>query len=240
MAFSHRGPVTLTSLALVMGALVLGAPAVASASMKKPSSSSIIAAATKAIKTETSVHVVATTLTGKQDSKLVANIGSTSGTESYLSGSDAFTITVTPKYAYLSGSQSGLVDLMGLSKAEAKKVGTKSMSMKKGSTPYTTFEENLTSGAFDNLMPPVKGTTLLKARDKTTNGYQLTWVEKKTTTTPKSTTVMTVSSGAKSLPLKETVKTSTGSSLTTFTNWGKGVHVAVPTKLIAYATVFKS
>ena len=167
----------------------------------------------------------------------MADIGPTSGFETYKKGKETFTISVTPKYAFLSGSPSGS-PADGADEPEAKKVGKKSIEMKKGSDQYSTFKTNLTSAAFSQLLPAVKGTTLLAARDKTTNGYQLTWVTAATSSSPKETSVLVISSGSSTVPLKETVSTSTGDSHTTFTKWDQPFTVKVPTSTIAYAKVF--
>jgi hypothetical protein len=200
---------------------------------------SILKAAKVAIVKEKGVHVTVATVSGKVDSSVIADIGKSYGTETYVSGNESFTITVTPTYAYLSGSQKGLTTLMGLTAAEQKKIGKQSMAMKKGTSYYTTFKSNLTSGTtFASLLPAAKGTTLLSKRDKKTNGYQLTWSVKATSTQPKTTTVMTFSSGKTTLPLKDSVSTSSGKSETTFTKWGERVNVKVPSSTIPYAQVF--
>ena len=170
----------------------------------------------------------------------MADIGQKSGTETFTKGAETFSITVTPTFAYLSGSATGLTKIMGLTSAEQKKVGTSAISMKVGSAPYNTFKSNLTVGALTNLLPSLKGTTLLSKRDKATNGYDLKWVTAATSEAPKSTTVLTISSGKKSLPSKELVTTSEGTSKTTFSRWGEGVQVVVPTATIPYSTVFPS
>ena len=109
-----------------------------------------------ALSTETGVHIVVTTVNNKVKSSVVADIGTTSGTETYTSGAETFTITVTPNFAYLSGSKTGLVNIMGLSAAEQKAVGTDTIIMKKGTSQYTTFHSNLTSGAFSQLLPAAR------------------------------------------------------------------------------------
>jgi hypothetical protein len=203
-----------------------------------PTVTSIIAAAKASLAKESGVHISVSTDDDKVLSTVVADIGPTSGYETYKKGKETFTISVTPKFAFLSGSQSGLTTLMGLTSAEAKKVGTKSIEMKKGSDQYSTFKTNLTSAAFSQLLPAVKGTTLLSARDKTTNGYQLTWVTAATSTSPKTTSLLVISSGSATVPLKETVSTSSGDSHTTFTKWDQTFTVTVPSSTIAYAKVF--
>ncbi|MGA7833878.1 MAG: hypothetical protein WCA31_01575 [Acidimicrobiales bacterium] len=238
MTFLRSPSLRACAIVLSSSALVLGVPLAAQAAVKNPTTKTVLAAAKAALANESGVHVKVTTISGKVDSSVVADIGKTSGSETYVSGDETFTITVTPTYAYLSGSKSGLTTLMGLTAAEQSKVGTDSISMKKGSTPYSTFQTNLTSGAFSGLLPPAKGTTLLAKRDSATNGYQLSWTEAATTSTPKSTSIMTISSGTKALPLKESVKTSSSKSKTTFSKWGEDVKVEVPTSTIAYSKIF--
>jgi hypothetical protein len=239
MEIIRRTSLYLTSLALLSTALMVSAPLVANASGLNPTASSILKAAKVAIVKQRGVHVTVSTVSGKVVSSVVADIGKASGTETYVSGSESFTITVTPTYAYLSGSQKGLTTLMGLTAAEQKKIGKQSMAMKKGTSYYTTFKSNLTSGTtFASLLPAAKGTTLLGTRDKKTNGYQLKWSAKATSTQPKTTTVMTFSSGRTTLPLKDAVSTSSGKSETTFSKWGEKVNVKIPSSTIPYAQVF--
>ncbi len=240
MTMHVRRPLQLSALALIATAVVGGSSLAAQAALKGPTASSIIAAAKTSLAKETGVHIVVSTENDKVLSSVVANIGTTSGYETYKEGKETFTISVTPKYAYLSGSTTGLTKLMGLTAKEAKAVGTKSIVMKKGSSPYTTFKTNLTSAAFSQLLPAVKGTTLLAKRDTTTNGYQLTWTTAATSTAPKTTSVLVISSGSSNVPLKESVSTSAGDSHTTFTNWDKPFVVTVPSSTIAYSKVFGS
>jgi hypothetical protein len=237
MLFSRRTPLALSLIGL-SGALILGPALAAQAATTSPSTASVLASATKTLNKQTGVHIVVTTVDKKVNSSVVADIGKTSGTETYASGTETFTITVTPKAAYLYGSKKGLTKLMGLSATEQSKVGSEAIVMKAGTSPYTTFHSNLTSSAFSQLLPPAKGTSLLAKRDTTTKGYQLSWTTAKTSSTPKELSILTISSGSKALPLKESVTTSTGSSHTAFTKWGESVQVHVPSKTIPYATVF--
>jgi hypothetical protein len=238
MTSLRRTSLRLSLLALCSAALVTATVAVSGASISNPTTKKILLAASHAMEKQTSVHVSVTSVDDKIASSVVADIGEQSGTETFTKGKESFTITVTPTYAYLSGTTTGLIDIMGLTSAEQKKVGTSAISMKEGSTPYTTFKDNLTIGALTKLLPVLKGTTLLSARDKTTNGYDLSWVTAASEDSPKTTTVMTISSGKKSLPIKEVVTTSQGKSETTFTKWGENVEVIVPSSTISYNTIF--
>ena len=232
----RRLTVAVSSL-LLIGTLT-GFLTVAGATVKDPTKLAVITATKAALARTSGVHVVVETTLDKTVSSVVADIGKTSGTETYTRGDETFTISVTPKYAYLSGSKTGLTKLMGLTVAEQAKVGGSWIVMKKGSPPYATFASNLTTGAFANLMPPAKDTTLLTQRAKVDGGYQIKWVEPATSSAPKSTTIMTISAGSQTLPIEEAVTTSEGNSTTTFTKWGETVHIATPSPTIAYATVF--
>ena len=237
MPLPRRVPLTL-SLAALSSVLILAPALSAQAATKSPTTASVLASAKESLNKETGVHIVVLTVDKKVKSSVVADIGTSSGTETYVSGAETFTITVTPKAAYLYGSKKGLTKLMGLSASEQAKVGSEAIVMKVGSSPYTTFHSNLTSSAFSQLLPPAKGTNLLAKRDQATKGYRLRWTTAKTSSTPKELSTLTISSGAKTLPLKEAVTTADGSSKTAFTKWGETVKVHVPTKTIPYATVF--
>lgn len=212
----------------------------AHASVTKPTTASVIAAAKVSLAKEQGVHVKIATVAGSVHSTLVADIGRVRGFETFKSGNASFTITVTPTYAYLSGSAVGLTKIMGLSSADQKKIGKSSMTMKKGTAPYTSFHSRMTSGAFIQLLPPIKGTTLLSKRDKATNGYQLTWTAKATSSTPKTSTLMIFSSGKSTLPIEDTAATSNSHSQTTYSKWGEAVQVAIPSSTITYAKVFST
>jgi hypothetical protein len=231
---------TLTLLALPTLALLLGGflPLGAGAATKHPTISSVLLAARSALLTETSVHVKVLTHSGTTTASVVADIGKSSGRETYLSGDETFTIDVTPTYAYLSGSEDGLINLMDLTVNQQKKVGAQAISMKKGSKPYAAFKSNLTSASFAHLLPGATGTTLLAKRDVTTGGYQISFNEAATTKSPATTTVITIAAGKKALPIKEAVTSSEGKSVTTFSHWGEAVTVKVPSSTVAYATVF--
>jgi hypothetical protein len=237
MTSLRRTSLCLCASALLATALVASTPLLASAG-GTPTLATVLSTTSKALEKQTSVHVNVSSLADKVSSTVVADIGEKSGTETFTKGKESFTITVTPAYAYLSGTPTGLTEIMGLTSAEQKKVGSASIAMKEGSTPYTTFKDNLTIGALTKLLPVQKGTTLLSTRDKATNGYDIRWVTAASSDSPKTTTVMTISSDKKSLPIKEVVTTSEGKSQTTFSKWGENVEVAIPSSTVAYGTIF--
>jgi hypothetical protein len=238
MKFLQRTPLYLSALALVTVTVISGASLAANASVAKATTKNILKAASSALAKQSSVHIKVYDASASSPSSVVADIGEKSGTETFTEGAESFSITVTPTYAYLSGTKTGLTEIMGLSAAEQKKVGGSAISMKAGTSPYNTFKSNLTVGALTHLLPVVKGTTLLAKRDKASNGYDLKWVTAASSNSPKSTTVLTISSGSKTLPSKELVTTSAGTSETTFSKWGEGVQVVVPSSTIPYNSIF--
>lgn len=228
----------LTVLTLLSTA-ALAAPLCAGAAGSSPTATSVITSTKAAMKAAKSVHVKVTSTVDKEKSSVVADIGASAGRETYVEGKATFTIAVNSKYAYLSGSKTGLIDLMGLTAAEQKQVGSDWIAIKKGTSEYTEFDENLTTGSFSDFLPAPKGTTLLAKRASGSNGYQLSWTTKATSSAPKSSSLLTISSGAKSLPIKEVVTSSDGTSTTTFSKWGESVTVSAPSPTIAFSTVFK-
>ncbi len=137
-------------------ALLLGGALPAGASSAAPTAKSVIAALTKSLAKETSVHVEVDSTAGKATSRLVADIGETTGRETYSSGNESYSISVTPKYAYLSGSKAGLIQLMGMSAAQQARLGSKTLAIKKGTAQYATFKKQSDYGGVW-LPHPVQG-----------------------------------------------------------------------------------
>ena len=219
---------------LTLGALLL-AP-VASQASSKVTVSTVLRAAKNAMIGEKSVHIVVASKSGKTVNHVIADLGTSSGQEYFVSGTAKVEIRVTAKYAYLSGNAKGLTTLVGLTAAQQKKVGTKVIVMKAGTSPYTTFESNLTVSAFATFLPTGTGVSLATNRHK---NYVLTWTKPATSTTSKTKSVLTISSGKKALPLSEVVSGTTGSGKTTFSRWGKSFSVTPPpsSTLVAYSSI---
>jgi hypothetical protein len=237
MKSPRRAPLYLSALVMLTLAAVPSF-ALAAGATAKLTTKTLLKATSNELAKQTSVHIKVYAIATNSKSSVVADIGEKTGTEIFTKGAETFSIIVTPTYAYLSGSKTGLTEIMGLTAAEQKKVGTSAISMKVGSTPYATFKSNLTVGALTHLLPNAKGTTLLAKRDKATHGYDLKWVTPATSQSAKTTTVLTISSGKKSLPSKELVTTSAGTSETTFSKWGESVQVVIPSSTIPYNTIF--
>lgn len=198
--------------------------------------STVLAAAKKAMVGEKSVHIVVSSKSGKTINHVTADLGTSSGQETFISGLARVVIRVTAKDAYLSGNAKGLTTLVGLTSVQQKKVGSKIIVMKAGTSPYTTFQSNLTVSAFATFLPTQTGVSLAT---NSHHDYVLTWTKAATSTTAKTTSVLTISSRKKALPLTEVVSGSTGSGSTVFSRWGKSFTVTAPpaSELVAYSAI---
>lgn len=226
-----------TTLSVAAVALLAFGPS-AQASVKDPTTASVLKAAKAAMLKESGVHIVVDSRSGKTTSAIIVDIGTSSGVETITSGKESVTIEVTPKWAYLSGSASGLTTVMGLTSAEQKKVGSSSVSMKAGTTPYKNLKENLTVSILPTLLPVAKGTSFSVGGGSNSKDYQLTWSTAATSSEPKTKSVLTISSGSKTLPLDEVISSSTGGGTTVFSKWGENVSVKKPASLVTYTKVF--
>jgi hypothetical protein len=238
MPFSPRRRFPLISLALGVTLVLAVAPMSAGASVKNPTTKSVLQAAQKAMAKESGVHIYVTSKTGTVRSVVVVDIGATYGEEIITSGKSSVKIIVTPTDAYLSGSATGLTKIMGLTAAEQKKVGTLSVVMKAGSTPYTSFHSNLTTTVLAGILPLAKGTKY-KASSDSAKDYQLSWQTAASSTAAATKSVLTISSGSKTLPIKEVITGTTGGGTTSFSKWGEHVVEVAPAvaSTIAYAKV---
>jgi hypothetical protein len=238
MSFSVRRRFSLISLALGITFVLAVTPVAAQASVSNPTTKSVLTAAKTAMGKESGVHIYVTTKSGTSKSTVVVDIGATYGQETITTGKSIVNIIVTPSDAYLSGSKTGLTNIMGLTAAEQKKVGTLSIVMKAGTSPYTSFHSNLTTAVLTGILPATKGTTF-KVSSDSNKDYQLTWSVAATSTASATKSVMTISSGSKTLPIKEVITGSTGGGTTKFSKWGEHVVEQAPAKAdtIAYAKV---
>ena len=223
-----------TAVATVTWGVGLGAGAAT-----KPTAATVLAAVKTAMSHESGVHISVTSSSATTHAVATVDIGTKGGTETYVSGTSRVKIIVTSTSAYLSGNATGLTSLVGLTSKQQKLVGTKSIEMKSGTSPYASFKSNLTTSAFAAFLPTTKSVTL--SRDKA-GDYVLTWSSTATSTAPAVKSTLTVSSGKKALPLKEVASAKTGGGTTIFSKWGEKVKTPTPpaSSTISYAVVSKA
>ncbi len=241
MPIARRPLISLLSLALGSSIIVAALPGAAQASVKNPTVASVIKAANKALLKQSGVHVAVNSISSGVKSSVSVDIGKGYGSEKITSGKNTVTIIVTPTWAYLSGSKTGLTSIMGLSAAQQKKVGTLWVSMKAATTPYESFSSNLTTTVLGHILPSVKGTKF--STDSTSKkNYLLTWKTAATSTAAATKSVLTISSGSKTLPLSEKITSKSGGGSTVFSLWGEHVTEKAPSAndTIAYATVLST
>ena len=184
-----------------------------------------------ALAKQTSTHVTLTAHSGTTGAteKIIADVGSTSGTEDISEGSAGVTITVTPSFAYVSGNKSGLTKLFGLSASQAAKVGRKWVSWTAGTGQYRTFIRTSPCHGSPRCCPRPKGQLRrrrrLGAEERT---YVLKCKAEATTSMPPLSNTMAISSSEPILPLADTATASGGTKITTvLSKWGE--EVVVPT-----------
>jgi hypothetical protein len=158
--------------------------------------------------------------------KIVADVGTASGTETVVEGTSHLTIEITAGSAYVSGNATGLTTLFGMSATDGKKVGSKWESWKSGSGQYASLKSDLTMSSVSALLPKAKGTKL----SKTSAGLPvLKWTVKATSSTPALSNVLTLSAGPTTLPDTESTTAKGGTKVTTtLSAWGEQILVRVP------------
>lgn len=241
MHISRRTRLPVLTLTVVSTLLVAGFPGSAHASVKNPTTENVISATLKTLLKQKGVHVQVSSAAGGVKTTVSVDIGSGYGLEKIMSGDKTVSIIVTPTYAYLSGSKTGLVSIMGLTAAQQKTVGSHWVDMKAGSSPYESFQQNLTTTVLDHILPATKGTTL--GTDTTSEkNFTLSWKTAATSAAAATTSVLTISSGKKTLPIAEKITSKSGEGSTLFSKWGEHVTERAPSSssVIAYAKVLGS
>ena len=233
----HR--LLLTSLALG-AAFFASVPSVAEASTNTPTVKELVNNAKTSLSKVSGVHISVTSKNGKVKSSIVVEMGTTSGQEVIKLGTDHVTVSVTPKWAYLKGNAAGLTKIMGLTSAQAKKLGSSTMDMKVGTTQYTSLEQNLTTPVLTGILPALTNKKLHVTKGPSAHQYNLDWSTAASSTSLATTTVLTFSVGNTTLPVTESITNSKGVGKTTFSNWNESVKVNTPAKssLVTYAHVF--
>lgn len=235
-------PVRPTHL-IILSSLTLGAvlftPSVSQAS-STTTASTVFAAAVKAMFGEKSVHkvTVVTSKSGATVMKDTYDMGMSSGQWTHWEADTAhriaWEIRVTAKDEYISGNAKGLTMVLPLTSVQQKKVGSKIIVIKPGTSRYGSAWAFLTMSGLMILGPPQTGVSL------TTNShhdYVLIWTNVVGGTKMKF--VLTISSRKKALPMSEVMSGGGGSRTTVFSRWGKSFTVTTPpaSELVDYTSI---
>jgi hypothetical protein len=227
------------AIALATTALMMSAVIDTAASAEVATASSVLTAAKAAIARQASAHIVFTSKSGSSSDTVIVDAGTKSGRETISEGKATATLELNSTYAYIDGNSSGLTTIFGLSAADAKKIGKDWVSMKAGTSQYSSLKSSVTISSVTSVLPTAKGTTVSTSVSKGTKLYVLKWTTKATSSTPKLSSALTVSAEGATLPVKETETASSGSETTTFSKWGEHILVTAPpvASTIAYSKI---
>lgn len=195
------------------------------------SAGSIITSARAGIAAQTGVHVVFTAHSGSTGitEKIVADVGVSGGSEAIAEGSAKVAIRVTPAFAYVSGTSTGLTTLYGMGSAAAKKLGSKWESWKVGTSMFNDLKGDLTMKSVSALLPEAKGTKVSTRVRPSGTVDVLTWVTPATTSVPKLSNTLSIPAAGPALPMNKTATASGGTKISTqLSKWGEDVIVQPP------------
>lgn len=199
----------------------------------------MIAATKAALSKQTSVHLELASTSGSTKDDVKADFGTKAGIEVIVTGKATATVKVTPTYGYISGNSLGLTSVVGLSTTQAKRVGTRWIALKAGSTQYTTIASGTTISSLTSVLPVAKNTTVTSTSQHGVKVNILSWTTPATSSSVKTLNKLVIAANGPALPITETATASTGSGTTTFSKWGETVHIASPSSsaTISYAAV---
>jgi hypothetical protein len=233
MGFLVR-PAAFCCARVVSGVLVaLAAQAVVAqgAGAEGPRVGSVLAAAKQAIVKQSGVHLVAVAKSSdpSKTETVVGDLGANRGHETISEAKSSVKIIVTPTVAYLAGNYSGLTGIVGVSPAEARKIGVDWVSVKVGSAQYAGVASGVTIAALTAVLPNAEGTALSTEGTKGSKVYVLKWTTAATSSAPKLARTLTLSAAGPTLPVEQISTSSDGSSESaTFSKWGEPVSVRPP------------
>jgi hypothetical protein len=190
--------------------------------------SSVLKAAKAAISKQTGVHLVVSGKSSSASGHVIEDLGTKSGEETFSAGGASFTMKLTPTYVYFSGNSYALTTDLGLTAAQANKVGKDWISIPSSSSTYSMLKPTLTVSYVARLLPAAKSTTLSTTITDGVHLYVMKWTTAATSSTPKLSNTMTFPAVGATLPVELIVAFSSGSDTTTFSKWGEHVVVSAP------------
>jgi hypothetical protein len=224
-----------------MATAVLSFALYPTASAVDATTSSVLVKAKAAILKRTAVHLELTKTSASSTTEtIISDSGTKVGTQTITAGKATAAIRVGATYAYVSGNSSGLTTILGLSSAEAKKVGKNWISLKAGTTPYADFKSDVTVSSVTEELPTAKGTKLSTAVIKSAKVFVLTWTTAGTSSTPKVSNTLTVSAVGATLPIEEVATTSSSKETIRYSKWDERVSVSAPPagSTVTYSKIF--
>jgi len=158
----------------------LSVPGLSPAQARSAVSAAVVTAAQTSMLAQKSVHIV---ITGRKQGssaaaeRIVADIGTATGSESIQSGPATATIRVTKRDAYFTGTSAGLTTFIGLPASGARKIQSRWVDIRAGTDEYKDLAtEDTISSLPASLLPPTSGAVQLHSATKAGKKvYVLDW-----------------------------------------------------------------
>ncbi len=246
-AVTHiSGPVNAqTSLDALLHSWKLPVPGLTAAQANSALVASVVNAASDSILAQKSVRVTITgqkqgsTPGGSVAERIVADIGTATGTESISSGPAVATIRVTKAAAYFTGSPAGLSTFIGLPAAAAAKARSRWVAIAAGTNEYADLAaEDTLADLPASILPGTSDPARL--RTATLSGrkvYVLDWSAKASGSATTISERLVLAATTQALPLSETTTANGNTQTVTLDHWGEQFAVPVPASSIPYASV---
>lgn len=189
---------------------------------------------------ESAVHLVVDVTSGSSILESGTEDAATRiGVETITEGKAIARVMVTSTFAYLSGNTSGLTTILGLSTAEAEKVGKDWVSLKSGTTQYSRLKTDVTISSVLSVLPAAEGTKLSTGVVNGTKVFVLSWTTAATSSAPRFSSTLTISAVGAALPIKEIATTSRDQETISLSKWDEPVSPSAPpaSLTIAYSKV---
>jgi hypothetical protein len=218
---------------------VLAPLALAPAGASTATTASVLSAAKTALAKETSVHLEIDAKSGSNTNRVVADLAEKSGSETISANGADIKMVITSTWGYVSGNATGLTSILGLTSAQAKKVGSHWITMKAGTTPFVNLSQDATMAAMTSVLPSAKGMTLSRENHSGTSLFVLRWTTAATSSAPKLTNTFSFRATGATLPVSTSASASNASETTTFTKWGEQVmlHAPAASDTVGYTAV---
>jgi hypothetical protein len=220
----------------------LPVPGLPPAEAQSAAEASVVTTASNSILAQKSVHVV---IAGQKAGsagaaeRIVADIGTETGTESISSGTATAAIRVTRTDAYFTGTPTGLTTFIGLTPAAARKAASRWVDIKKGTNEYKDLAAEDTMAALPASILPATGnaaqlsTTTISGRKV----YVLDWKTAPSGSGGQVSERLVLAATTQALPISETTTANGDSQAVTLDHWGESITVRAPASAIPYSRV---
>ena len=212
-------------------------------SLSGKSPSQILDAASSAATSAGSTHYTLTETAGTQTQTITGDASSTDGRQSITTGSVHVQVVLVGGTAYVQGDPGGLGAALGFPANVAKTYADKWIAVGSGDSPYASIVQAVTlSGTISELRPTghlsLAGSAIVGGRSALGVKGGLPG---QIPSGVRGSTTLYVAASRPTLPLKYTAQASRGSQNVvdegTFTDWGRPLHLSVPSGSVAFSSI---